>query len=74
MRSTLLRASSFVTQGYRCRRLATDYSVPLMTDVKCVKLFVEALRRSTRRGINLNMAIDCISTTTLIRLPGLIDW
>jgi hypothetical protein len=45
-----------------------------MTDVKCVKLFVEALRRSTRRGINLDMAIDCISTTTLIRLPGLIDW
>jgi carbamoyl-phosphate synthase/aspartate carbamoyltransferase/dihydroorotase len=75
MRSVgLFRASSFVTQGYRCRRLATDYSVPLMTDVKCVKLFVEALRRSSRRGINIDMSIDCISTTTLIRLPGLIDW
>ncbi|UJR35525.1 hypothetical protein I4U23_028279 [Adineta vaga] len=74
MRSTgLFRASSFVTQGYRCRRLATDYSVPLMTDVKCVKLFVEALRRSSRRGTNIDMAIDSISTTTLIRLPGLID-
>ncbi|CAF1336207.1 unnamed protein product [Adineta steineri] len=67
------RASSFVTQGYRCRRLATDYSVPLMTDVKCVKLFVEALRRSTRRGSTIDMNIDSISTTTLIRLPGLID-
>jgi carbamoyl-phosphate synthase/aspartate carbamoyltransferase/dihydroorotase len=74
MRSTLVRASSFVTQGYRCRRLATDYSVPLMTDVKCVKLFVEALRRSSRRGINIDMSIDAISTITLIRLPGLIDW
>jgi carbamoyl-phosphate synthase/aspartate carbamoyltransferase/dihydroorotase len=74
MRSTLLRASSFVTQGYRCRRLATDYSVPLMTDVKCVKLFVEALRRSGRREANITMSIDSISTTTLIRLPGLIDW
>ena len=74
MRSTLIRASSFVTQGYRCRRLATDYSVPLMTDVKCVKLFVEALRRSNGRGINIEMSIDSISTTALVRLPGLIDW
>ena len=74
MRSTLLRASSFVTQGYRCRRLATDYSVPLMTDVKCVKLFVEALRLSRKRGTNIDVSIDSISTTTLVRLPGLIDW
>ena len=68
------RASSFVTQGYRCRRLATDYSVPLMTDVKCVKLFVEALRRSSQRGVNLDMSIDSMSSTAVIRLPGLIDW
>lgn len=75
MRSTgLFRASSFVTQGYRCRRLATDYSVPLMTDVKCVKLFVEALRRLHSRGSHLDMSIDYISSTTFIRLPGLIDW
>ncbi|CAF0784945.1 unnamed protein product [Rotaria sordida] len=74
MRSTgLFRASSFVTEGYRCRRLATDYSVPLMTDVKCVKLFVEALRRWNHQEIKLDMSIDCISSTTLIQLPGLID-
>jgi carbamoyl-phosphate synthase/aspartate carbamoyltransferase/dihydroorotase len=74
MRSAgLFRASSFVTQGYRCRPLASDYSVPLMTDVKCVKLFVEALRRSRQRGINIDMSIDCISSTTLVRLPELID-
>lgn len=66
----LFRASSFVTEGYRCRPLATDYNVPLMTDVKCVKLFVKALRRSRQRRIN----IDCISSTTLVRLLGLIDW
>ena len=35
------RASSFVTQGYKTRRMAVDYSVPLITDVKCAKLFVE---------------------------------
>ena len=69
-----MHASSFVTQGYRCRRLATDYSVPLMTDVKCVKLFVEALRRSNRGGPRIDMSIDSVSSTAVIRLPGLIDW
>ena len=68
------RASSFVTQGYRCRRLATDYSVPLMTDVKCVKLFVEALRRFRQRGNNIDMSVDAVSANAVVRLPGLIDW
>lgn len=35
------RVSSFLTHGYRTRRLAVDYSVPLLTDVKCSKLLVE---------------------------------
>lgn len=35
------RVSSFMTHGYRTRRLAVDYSIPLITDVKCTKLFVE---------------------------------
>lgn len=35
------RVSSFLTHGYRTRRLAVDYSVPLLTDVKCAKLMVE---------------------------------
>ena len=34
-------ASSFITQGYRARRMAVDYSVPLITDIKCSKLFIE---------------------------------
>ena len=34
-------ASSFVTQGYRTRRMAVEYSVPLITDIKCTKLLVE---------------------------------
>jgi hypothetical protein len=35
------RASSFMTPGYRTRRMAVDYSIPLFTDIKCAKLFVE---------------------------------
>lgn len=30
-----------MTHGYRTRRLAIDYSIPLITDVKCTKLLVE---------------------------------
>jgi carbamoyl-phosphate synthase / aspartate carbamoyltransferase / dihydroorotase len=36
-------ASSFVTQGYRTRRMAVEYSVPLITDIKCTKLLFEVL-------------------------------
>lgn len=35
------RASSFVTRGYRTRRMAIDKEIPLITDVKKAKLFVE---------------------------------
>ena len=38
------RASSiFITHGYKTRRMAIDHSVPLLTDPKCFKLFVQAL-------------------------------
>jgi len=35
------RLSSFVSKGYRTRRMAIDYSVPLIIDIKCTKLFVQ---------------------------------
>lgn len=35
------RVSNFLTHGYRTRRFAVDYAVPLVTDVKCAKLLVE---------------------------------
>lgn len=38
------RLSSFVTKGYRTRRMAVDYSVPLIIDIKCTKLFVQVGR------------------------------
>ena len=40
MKNSTLRASSFITQGYQTRRIAIDYSVPLMTKVKNVILLV----------------------------------
>lgn len=66
------RVSSFMTHGYRTRRLAIDYSIPLVTDVKCAKLLVEALR-IYRKAPQLKTHTDCITSRQLIRLPGLID-
>lgn len=42
------RLSSFVTKGYRTRRMAVDYSVPLIIDIKCTKLFVQVGGRGAR--------------------------
>lgn len=40
------RASSYITHGYRTRRMAIDYSIPLITDIKCAKLLIEVITRS----------------------------
>lgn len=73
MKSTTLRASSFVTQGYQTRRLAVDYSVPLITNSKNVKLLVQSLKHCQLNSPPVNPIVDCISSVRVIRLPGLID-
>ncbi|KAM9797952.1 multifunctional protein CAD [Neosynchiropus ocellatus] len=66
------RLSSFVTKGYRTRRMAVDYSVPLIIDIKCTKLFVQALRQ-IGRSPPVKTHVDSMTSQTLVRLPGLID-
>ncbi|XP_026003583.1 CAD protein-like, partial [Astatotilapia calliptera] len=65
------RLSSFVTKGYRTRRMAIDYSVPLIIDIKCTKLFVQALRQIGRTP-PVKTHIDSMASQTLVRLPG--EW
>ncbi|XP_011866080.1 PREDICTED: CAD protein [Vollenhovia emeryi] len=67
------RVSNFMTHGYRTRRLAIDYSVPLITDVKCAKLLVDALRMVGGKAPRMKTHTDCISSRKMIKLPGLID-
>lgn len=67
-----IRVSSFMTHGYRTRRLAVDYSIPLVTDVKCTKLLVEAMRLSGRAPL-MKTHTDCMTSRPLIKLPGFID-
>lgn len=61
-----------MTHGYRTRRLAVDYSIPLVTDVKCTKLLVESMRIT---GCNPAMKThtDCMTSRRIIKLPGFID-
>ncbi|XP_036190966.1 CAD protein isoform X2 [Myotis myotis] len=66
------RLSSFVTKGYRTRRLAADFSVPLIIDIKCTKLFVEALGQIGPVP-PMKVHVDCMTSQKLVRLPGLID-
>ncbi|KFD57517.1 hypothetical protein M513_01620 [Trichuris suis] len=72
--SGFYRVSAFMTPGYRTRRQAIDYGIPLVTDVKCAKLLVQALKRAKGRTPPVvNAEIDRISSHFTVRLPGLID-
>jgi carbamoyl-phosphate synthase/aspartate carbamoyltransferase/dihydroorotase len=74
MKSTAtLRASSFMTQGYHTRRMAVNYSIPLITNAKNVKLLVQALKACHCMQPVLKPTIDCITSVKWIKLPGLID-
>jgi carbamoyl-phosphate synthase / aspartate carbamoyltransferase / dihydroorotase len=66
------RISAFMTHGYRTRRLAVDYSIPLVTDVKCTKLLVEAIRLMGRAPL-MKTHTDCMTSRQMIKLPGFID-
>uniref|UniRef100_A0A069DM27 CAD like protein n=1 Tax=Clytia hemisphaerica TaxID=252671 RepID=A0A069DM27_9CNID len=66
------KKSHFITHGYRTRRMAIDHSVSLITNIKCAKLFCEALYKVGSK-IEVKTHIDCISSGNIVRLPGLID-
>lgn len=67
------RVSSFVTHGYRTRRLAVDLTIPLVTDVKCTKMLVEALRMIGRSSPPMKTHTDCMTSRRIKKLPGFID-
>uniref|UniRef100_A0A0K0F2V2 CAD protein n=1 Tax=Strongyloides venezuelensis TaxID=75913 RepID=A0A0K0F2V2_STRVS len=66
------RVSAFSTHGYKTRRMAVDNGIPLITDIKCAKLFIEALRLEGSRP-SVKTHIDSITNANIRRLPGLID-
>ena len=68
---TLFRVSSFVTHGYKTRRLAIEHAVPLITDVKCAKLFIKvSIHNACNIGFMLviNIIISYLSHYRNIRI------
>ncbi|XP_075969531.1 carbamoyl-phosphate synthetase 2, aspartate transcarbamylase, and dihydroorotase rudimentary isoform X1 [Anticarsia gemmatalis] len=72
MRGGARRVSAFSTHGYRTRRLAVDYAVPLVTDVKCAKLLVQAMTLCGGAPL-MKTHTDCMTSRNIIKLPGFID-
>lgn len=73
MKSSSFRASLFMTQGYQARRIAIENSIPLITNVKNVRLMVQALKHLNCKLPVVNTLVDCLTKTRLVKLPGLID-
>ncbi|CAB3359447.1 Hypothetical predicted protein [Cloeon dipterum] len=66
------RVSNLMTRGYRTRRMAVDYSIPLITNVKCAKLLIDALKKVGGAPL-MKPHTDCLSMHQVMRLPGMID-
>lgn len=64
------RPSSYTTKGYRTRRMAIDFDIPLVTNVKCAKLLAEALVRKMSLEIS---SVDYKTSHTTHVLPGLVN-
>ncbi|XP_035222284.1 CAD protein-like isoform X1 [Stegodyphus dumicola] len=60
------------SHGYQTRRMALNYAIPLITDVKCAKLLIESLHRIKGEPL-VKPYIDCLTASRMVTLPGLID-
>jgi carbamoyl-phosphate synthase/aspartate carbamoyltransferase len=64
------RPANYVSKGYQTRRMAVDYQVPLVTNVKNAKILIEALARHFELDIGVR---DYQTSHRTIQLPGLIN-
>lgn len=64
------RPASYMSDGYRTRRMAVDYQTPLITNVKNAKILIEALARHYDFGIQ---NLDFKTSHRTVVLPGLIN-
>lgn len=65
------RPATVMSHGYQTRRLAADLSIPLITNIKTAKFFVESLVHVPT--LHRLSAYDCQMSRRIIMLPGLID-
>ncbi|KZT20717.1 carbamoyl-phosphate synth [Neolentinus lepideus HHB14362 ss-1] len=64
------RPASYTSKGYRTRRMAIDFAVPLITNVKCAKLLAEALVRKLSLDVS---PVDFQTSHRTHTFPGLIN-
>ncbi|KAH8109140.1 carbamoyl-phosphate synth [Phellopilus nigrolimitatus] len=64
------RPASYTSKGYRTRRMAVDFAVPLITNVKCAKLLVEALVRKSSTEVS---SVDYQTSHKVHTFPGLVS-
>ncbi|KAI0175950.1 carbamoyl-phosphate synth [Hypoxylon sp. FL1284] len=64
------RPANYMSKGYQTRRMAVDYQIPLVTNVKNAKILVEAIARHFELDISNR---DYQTSHRTIVLPGLIN-
>jgi carbamoyl-phosphate synthase/aspartate carbamoyltransferase len=64
------RPASYISKGYRSRRMAVDFAIPLITNVKCAKLFIEAIIRKPTFDIT---SVDFKTSHEAFTFPGLVS-
>lgn len=64
------RPANYMSKGYRSRRMAVDFAVPLVTNVKCAKLLIEALARRPSMDVS---SVDYKTSHRTIIVPGFIN-
>lgn len=68
--NTHRRPANYISKGYQTRRMAVDYQIPLVTNVKNAKILIEAIARH----FNLEVGIrDYMTSHRTIQLPGLVN-
>lgn len=65
------RPANYISKGYVSRRLAVDFSVPLITNIKCAKLFVQSLMRYRNSSLSIS-SYDFKSAHKTFKLNGFI--
>lgn len=64
------RPANYMSRGYRSRRMAVDFAIPLITNIKCAKLFIEALARQSAFDVSVN---DYQTSHRTLVMPGLVN-
>lgn len=64
------RPANYMSKGYRTRRMAVDYQVPLVTNVKNAKILVEAIAHHLTLDVSI---LDYQTSHRTVLLPGLVN-